>query len=197
MLVWLLLLLQTKYTLASKQLETLWNDIDSDRFSLIAPVPVKPFFGAFTSKSVQIFIITYFSRYVLIVTHQSCTLIYQIQYIRIAPQLLSPIITKEDGEPLILPDPKYTFTTANPTTGEDDANMTVKIDQYNEIIDEILEEFQNNIDNMRKEIKAKQVEADQLRRIEQRKVKAEKLSSSTSRGTGTTDTNILKKQRII
>ena len=47
----LLLLLQTKYTFASKQLETLWNDIDSDRFSLIAPVPVKPFMGAFTSKS--------------------------------------------------------------------------------------------------------------------------------------------------
>ena len=72
--------------------------------------------------------------------------------------------------------------------------MTVKIDQYNEIIDEILEEFQNNIDNMRKEIKAKQIEADQVRRIEQRKVKAEKLSSTN---TGTTDTNILKKQRII
>ena len=72
--------------------------------------------------------------------------------------------------------------------------MTVKIDQHNEIIDEILEEFQNNIDNMRKEIKAKQVEADQLRRIEQRKVKAEKFSAIS---TGTTDTNILKKQRII
>ena len=50
--VCLLLLLQTKYTFASKQLETLWNDIDSDRFSLIAPVPVKPFMGAFTSKSI-------------------------------------------------------------------------------------------------------------------------------------------------
>ena len=192
----LLLLLQTKYTLAGKQLETVWNDIDSDRFSLIAPVPVKPFVGAFTSKSVQIFIIiTYFARFVLIVTHQSYTLIFQIQYsynIHIAPQLLSPIITKEDGEPLILPDPKY--TTANPTE-EDDANMTVKIDQHNEIIDEILEEFQNNIDNMRKEMKAKQIEADQLRRIEQRKVKAEKRSSSTS--TGTTDTNTIKKQRLI
>ena len=77
--VCLLLLLQTKYTLAGKQLETVWNDIDSDRFSLIAPVPVKPFIGAFTSKSVQIFIITYFARYVLIVTHQSYTLIYHTQ----------------------------------------------------------------------------------------------------------------------
>ena len=75
--------------------------------------------------------------------------------------------------------------------------MTVKIDQYNEILEEILEEFQNNIDNMRKEMKAKQIEADQLRRIEQRRVKAEKRSSSTSTGTGTTDTNKIKKQCLI